>query len=162
MSFAALSWLFAGAVTVHNLEEALWLPAWSARNRRFPSRVTPAQFRLVVAVLTALAWAVAAAAARGPRGSIAALLVCGYALAMLANAVAPHLAVTAVTRSYAPGTASAWLLNVPAGAALVHRGVGGGWVAGATLAWVGPLCVVALLLSLPALFALARAILPRS
>jgi hypothetical protein len=31
MKFDALVWVFALAVTIHNLEEALWLPAWSRR-----------------------------------------------------------------------------------------------------------------------------------
>jgi hypothetical protein len=31
MDFVSLSWLFALAVTLHNVEEALFLPAWSRK-----------------------------------------------------------------------------------------------------------------------------------
>jgi len=35
MSFSVLTWAFVVAVTIHNLEEALYLPKWSRAAGRF-------------------------------------------------------------------------------------------------------------------------------
>jgi len=56
MSFPLLSWLFAVAITIHNLEEALWLPAWSQSAGRWHHPVGAREFRFAVGVLTTLAY----------------------------------------------------------------------------------------------------------
>ena len=56
MSFPLLSWLFAVAITIHNLEEALWLPGWSQSAGRWHHPVGAREFRFGVGVLTALAY----------------------------------------------------------------------------------------------------------
>jgi uncharacterized protein with HXXEE motif len=62
MTFFTLTWLFVLAVGLHNLEEALWLPAWSERAGRWCNPVGAREFRFAVVILTAAA-AVAALAA---------------------------------------------------------------------------------------------------
>ena len=129
-TFPVASLAFCLAISAHNLEEAVWLPAWSERAGRLHARVGAREFRFAVIVLTALAWGVAVSAYLGGRESVGAYLLAGYALAMLLNVVAPHLAATALMRSYAPGTATAVLLNLPACALLLRAalllGVRGG------------------------------------
>ena len=73
MSFSVLTWTFVVAVTIHNLEEALYLPKWSRAARRFHHPVGTTEFRFAVIVLTALA-AVCAIAASG--GSVGASISC--------------------------------------------------------------------------------------
>ena len=155
MGFAALALAFCAAVTVHNVEEALFLPDWSRAAARFRAPVGAFEFRFAVAALTLVAYACAALAATG--AAFGAYLVCGYALAMAANAFVPHLVATLALRRYAPGTATGLLLNLPIGAALVAAAAAEGRSAWATFVWAGPMTTVALAAVIPALFALGRA-----
>ena len=111
MSFSVLAWAFVAAVTLHNIEEALNLPAWSRAAGRFHPPVGAKEFRFAVIVLTALA-AICAIAATA--GSVVGLyLLCGSALAMALNVLVPHVAATIALRSYMPGTATGLLIILP-------------------------------------------------
>lgn len=151
--FTILAWLFAAAITIHNLEEAIWLPRWSASAGRFHMRVEASRFRFAVAVLTIAGWAVVAWSAAGSR--FADYLVSGYALAMLVNVVVPHVAATLALRRYAPGTATALALNLPVTALLLRAAFAEGRIAMETFIWAGPLVAVAVAASIPVLFAVS-------
>jgi hypothetical protein len=60
MSFQNLEWLFPLVITLHNAEEALWLPGWSKRAGRWRHPVAPGVFRFAVVILTLLAYPVTA------------------------------------------------------------------------------------------------------
>ena len=111
MTFSGLAWLFALAVTLHNLEEALWLPAWSKTAGRWHVAVGAAEFRFAVIALTLFGYICVGLAVAGSR--LGACLVGGYALAMAFNAVIPHGLATLVMRRYMPGTATAILFLLP-------------------------------------------------
>jgi hypothetical protein len=101
--------VFALAVTVHNLEEWIWLPGFQGP----PALRPPSAFslRFAVTVITLLFWAVPAGLALGiPLEP----MLAGFAAAMIANAAVPHLAASIWFHRYHPGTATAWLLVVPA------------------------------------------------
>lgn len=102
--------LLALAVTLHNAEEMILLP--DLTSPYMPKmQVGPLAFRFAATAIAVLFWLAALALLSGlPVGGILA----GFSLAMIFNAVIPHLAVTARTRRYHPGTATAWLLVVPA------------------------------------------------
>ena len=156
MNFVFLSGLFALAVTLHNLEEALLLPAWSRSAGRWHHPVEAREFRFAVSVLTVFAYAAAYLAAVGGKESVGAYLLAGYALAMLLNVLFPHVLATVVMRRYAPGTATALLLNLPITVLLLDKGLQEGYVQVHRLAWVGPLVVVGILAAIPVLFAIGR------
>jgi Protein of unknown function with HXXEE motif len=156
MSFLALSWLFVLAVALHNLEEALLLPAWSQTAGRWHYAVGAPEFRFAVAILTAAAIATAGMASIGGKGSVGAYLVSGYALAMLLNVLFPHVLATILLRQYAPGTLTALLLNLPACALLLDRALREQYIQTSVFVWVGPVIVLALAASIPLLFALGR------
>jgi hypothetical protein len=161
MSFLVLTWLFVLAIAVHNLEEAVWLPAWSQRIRsqrfgRWHHPVGASEFRLAAIVLTAAGAAAALAANIGGKGSLGAYLVCGYALAMLLNVVFPHLLASLAMREYAPGTLTALLLNAPACALLLELALREGYVDAKIFLWAGPLVVLGIVGSIPLLFAIGR------
>lgn len=147
---------FVVAVALHNLEEALWLPAWSRHAGRWHRPVGDFEFRFAVVVLTIVAAAVAVLAVRQGPGSVGAYLLTGYALAMLANVVAPHVAATVLLRRYMPGTATALALNLPATAALLATAFSEGWISGPVFAFAGPGVALALALSIPPLFGIGR------
>jgi hypothetical protein len=162
MKFETLVWAFAVAVTIHNLEEALLLPAWSRRAGRWHVAVGASEFRFAVIALTLLVYLLAGlAAAGGAIGAIGAYLVCGYALAMALNAFVPHLAASVALRGYAPGTASGLLLNLPIGAALLFEAAAERRIAWPTFAWAGPATVAAIVAAIPPLFALGRVLAAR-
>ncbi|TAM34009.1 MAG: HXXEE domain-containing protein [Rhodanobacter sp.] len=152
MDLSLLGWLFALGVVVHNAEEAWLLPSWPKRPTRW--RITPRVFRLGALVLSLLALLAAWLAAVGGRHSAGAYLLAGYALAMVLNVLAPHVIACLVTRSYAPGTATAVLFNLPLGSWLIHRLLQDGAIEPAVFAWSGPLVVLGLLAFVPVLFAL--------
>ena len=104
--------LLALAVTLHNAEEMILLPGFS--NPYLPrAKVGPVAFRFAAAAIALLFWLAAAALLSGlrVRGVRA-----DFSLAMIFNAIVPHLFVTLATRRYHPGTATAWLLVIPAAA----------------------------------------------
>jgi hypothetical protein len=154
MRFETLAWAFAVAVTVHNLEEALFLPNWSRRAGRWHVPVGASEFRFAVTVLTLLAYLCAALATAG--SSVGDYLLCGYALAMALNALVPHLAATVALRQYAPGTATAVLLNLPIAVATLTEARSENRIAWPTFIWAGPLIVLAIVAAIPLLFALGR------
>jgi hypothetical protein len=156
MTFETLTWLFVLAVALHNLEEALWLPAWSRSPGGWRYAVGAPEFRFAVIVLTAAAAAAALAANLGGKGSVGAYLVCGYGLAMLLNVFFPHLFVSLVLRELSPGTLTALLLNLPACALLLEHALREQYVEVWTFLWVGPLGVLAIAASIPLLFAIGR------
>lgn len=106
---AGAALLFALAVTIHNVEEWIWLPGFP-----HPPALKPPSafaFRFAVAAITLPFWALAAGLVLGfPVEPVLA----GFAAAMIVNAAVPHLAASLWLRRYHPGTGTAWLLVVPA------------------------------------------------
>ncbi len=154
-----MEWLAAAfviAVALHDLEEALWLPAWSRRAGLWHRPVGVLEFRFAVTVLAIAAPAVAVLAVRQGPGSVGAYLLAGYALAMLANVFVPHVAATILMRRYMPGTATALVLVLPASLALLSTAFAGGWVSWPAFALAGPAVAAALALSIPLLFSVGR------
>ena len=158
MRFANLEWLFPVLIILHNAEEAIWLPAWAKRTGFWRSPVSPGAFRFAAAILTALSLAVTWLSVRSGAQTLWTYVTFGYMAAMWANAIYPHIAISIATRRYMPGAATAITLNLPVLSlllmlALVERQVSG-WRAVAYGVGVPGL----LLLSIPALFQLGKAL----
>ena len=162
MTFNLLVWLFAVSITIHNLEEAIWLPGWEPNICRLKIKTGPLEFRFAVSVLTLLAYLAATLAMIGGRGSVGAYLISGYALAMLINVFVPHLLATIITKRYAPGTATAIVLNLPVTILLLRQGFREGVIDTSTFLTAGPLSALGILLLLPILFFIGRRIRPSS
>lgn len=160
MSLVAIGWLFTFGVLAHNTEEALHLPAWSAHAGKWHARVDAAEFRFAVAALSVLLVVVAAAASLASAGSVSAYLMAGYVLAMVLNVLMPHVLVTVVMRKYMPGTATALLLNLPLGVLYLRQALSEQNIQPGVFAWSGPLMVLFIVASIPALFALGRKLYP--
>jgi hypothetical protein len=130
MSFRNLLWLFPIVVTLHHVEEAIWLPGWESKRAWWHSPVTPGSFRFTVAVLTVLAFAVTWLSARSGKQTVWTYLAFGYMVAVLANVLIPHLALTVTLRSYMPGVVTAVALNLPVLSLLVVLAIREGYVSG--------------------------------
>jgi len=156
-SEVALVWAVPAAIAVHNLEEALWLPAWSARKAgRWSSRAGAWEFRFAVVVLTGLAILIGALTQLNGWASPWHYLLGCYALGQAINVFIPHAAATVVTRSYAPGLATGALLVLPAAALLLHTGFAAHQLQAGRFALTAAVFLPALVLSIPVLFHIGR------
>ena len=114
MMSAAL--LFLLGFSLHNIEEALWLPAWSQKAKRFHEPVGPDEFRFAVIMVTALGYFLTFTHfLLLPDSPIFRYAYLGFIAMMVLNAVFPHLASTIVLRSYCPGLSTGLALNIPVG-----------------------------------------------
>ena len=158
MSYRNLMWLFPIVLTLHNAEEAIWLPGWSKRAVIWHSPVTPGFFRFVVTVLTVLAFAVTWLSAESGKQTVWTYLAFGYMVAVLANVLIPHLALTVMLRSYMPGVATGVVLNLPVLSLLVVMALKEGYVSGWKAAEYSAGVAGLLLLFIPALFKSGKAL----
>lgn len=158
MTLAALAWLFTCGALLHNLEESLWLPRWSAHATRWYRPVPVSVFRIAASMLSLIFVAVTLAATLSPPRGVAAYLMAGYALAMALNALFPHLLATIAQHRTMPGTATGVLLNLPLGVFYLHRALAEQAIEWHVFRWAGPLVVVGFLALMPLLFALARGV----
>lgn len=158
MDFTHWQWLFPLAVTLHNLEEGIWLPSWSRSAGRWQRAVHPGAFRFAVAVLTLLALLVTWWSVEAGAESVGVYLLAGYAAAMLVNVAVPHLIASLVLRRYMPGLGTALLLNLPVTVGLLVSAVDGGYVHFPLVAYVGAGVTVVLLASIPVLLAAGQSL----
>jgi len=158
MSYRNLVWLFPIVVTLHNAEEAMWLPAWAKRTGFWRTPVSPGVFRFAVSILTALAFAITWLSAESGKQTVWSYLAFGSMVVALVNVLIPHLAATLARRSYMPGVATAVVLNLPVLTLLVAMALKEGYVSGgkASVYSVGVAALLAA--SIPALFKIGRAL----
>ena len=155
--FSRLQWLFPIAITLHNIEEGIWLPAFMAAHRtELPWTYTPAEFRFALVVLTTAAWIVTYLSWRTGPQTVWAYLLFGSIVAMLVNVLVPHIPAAIIFRGYAPGVVTAVFVNLPVLALLTRWAIRDRYVPGRRAVAYGvgvPLGIVALV---PVLFALGR------
>jgi hypothetical protein len=147
-------------LTLHNLEEALFMPGFlerfADRAGRLPSflagllpDVTLAQFLIALALVTVAPYLFAASGPLERRGR-AFYLVLGTQMVVLLN-VAVHVAGAVWMRGYVPGLVTALLVNLPFSVYLFRRALRGGWLRWREMAW---LVLAALLVHGPGLVGL--------
>jgi len=117
----ALAVFFCLAITLHNIEEAIWLPQWSKQGLKFQKAVTPNEFHFAMLVITALAYLSAFFFIFFPQSNFAKWLFVGFLGAMIINAVFPHLLATIIMKKYAPGLVTGLLLNIPINCFIIQR-----------------------------------------
>ncbi|MBI5034195.1 MAG: HXXEE domain-containing protein [Chloroflexi bacterium] len=117
-------WIFFPlAITLHNLEEALWLPRWSHHAKRFHPPVEQNEFVFAVIVVTLLAYLSTFLAMAFPSVFILRLIFFGVLGMMILNAFVPHLAATIVLRRYCPGLVTALFLMVPVNSVILYQAI---------------------------------------
>ncbi|WP_249870010.1 HXXEE domain-containing protein [Oceanobacillus saliphilus] len=105
--------LFLFAITLHNLEEALWLPEWSNSISKFHKPVRKNEFYFAAIFITSLAYLSAFFYLFFPDSTIAKYVLIGFLGSMIINAIFPHFIATIVLKRYAPGLLTGVLLNIP-------------------------------------------------
>lgn len=109
LPFPSVVWLLPVAFTLHNAEEWIWLPGWSAEGFRTPPRSAELRFALVV--LTSAVWVIAFFASRSRAGGAAVYAAVAAAAIILLNVLFPHVLATVVFGQYAPGVVTAVVIN---------------------------------------------------
>jgi hypothetical protein len=108
--------LFLLGFSLHNIEEALWLPQWSQNATRFHKPVSNNEFHFAVIMVTAIGYLFTFQYfVFGSTYAIAKFAYLGFILMMVFNTFFPHILSTIYLKKYAPGTLTALLLNFPIG-----------------------------------------------
>jgi hypothetical protein len=154
--FRYLQLLFPILVALHNAEEAISLPQWARRTGLPFGAVEPAVFRFAVIVFTVLAFAVTVLSAVFGDRTLWANLTFGYMIALLLNALVPHIAVSIVKGTLMPGVVTAAALNLPILSFLAVLALKEGYVSPHDALVFSVAVPILLLLLMPLLFKLGR------
>ena len=123
-SFRSMQWAFPIAVSLHNGEEAFFMPKWVATHSgHLPWHPRPVLIWAALLLATLAAFAVTVLSARKGKQSIWTYLLFGYSAAMLINVFAPHIPATLIFGQYTPGVVTAVLTNLPVMSILLYKAV---------------------------------------
>ena len=157
LSFRQLQWLFPIALTLHNVEEGIWLPAFAAAHRtQVPWTFTPNGFRIALVVLTAAAWIITMVGWRTGPQSLGTYLEFGYIITVLVNVLVPHVPAAIIFGGYAPGVVTAVVVNLPVLTLLSTLAIRERYVSGRKAVVFGVAVPLGIVAVLPVLFALGR------
>jgi hypothetical protein len=106
-------WLFPLTFAVHNIEEALFLPAWSKSAGRFHKPVGVFEFVFTLVVLTTASVIITVLAGSAGKQTLPSYLYFAFNFGMLVNVLYPHLTATIVLKKYCPGLSTGMLFLVP-------------------------------------------------
>ena len=120
--YRKIVWLLAITETLHNIEEAIWLPGWSKSAGMWHPPVNPFEFRFAVAAITLLIYGIIYYFSK-KYSNISKYLMAGSLAIILFNVLMPHLLATIITGRYTPGVVTGLLFNVPATLYLLQRGI---------------------------------------
>jgi hypothetical protein len=112
--------IFLFGFTLHNLEEAVWLPRWSKYAEKFHAPVKSDQFIFAVIVVTLIGYLLAALDfLLSSPGNLVNYAWLGFVGMMGLNSIFPHLLATIVLKKYAPGLFTGLFLNLPLSLVLI-------------------------------------------
>lgn len=111
---------FGVGVTLHNLEEAAYLPGWFRSNLKFLFEPNRKIYWILTSLVSVVIWVAIVGVYISPEDNRLQTVLSGFALLMVINVVLPHLALTLIKRSYSPGTGTAIVFNLPLGVLLIR------------------------------------------
>lgn len=117
-----LVWIVALSETLHNIEEAIWMPGWSHSAGMWQQPVGTFEFRFAVTVLTLLFYGIIFYYYRSNNQS-AKYLMSGLLVLILFNVFIPHLLAAIFLTRYAPGVITGVLFNIPVTLYFLRRGI---------------------------------------
>lgn len=108
--------LFLMGFTLHNIEEAIWMPKWSKHAKKYHKEVTANEFIFAVIIITAIGYLFTFQYfIFSDKYIISKYLYLGFILMMVVNVLIPHLVSSIKLKRYCPGTLTGILLNLPIG-----------------------------------------------
>lgn len=127
---------FGIGVTLHNLEEAVYWPRWVSSNLRLFFEPNRKIYWILTSLISVVIWIpIVGVCLSRPQAGRFQNVLSGFALAVAVNAVFPHLALSLAKRSYAPGTATGMLLNLPLGVLLIREQLAAAATASSAYLW---------------------------
>jgi hypothetical protein len=120
LSYKLTAVLFGIGVTLHNLEEAMFLADWTRSHLKLRFEPNHKIYWVLTSLLSIAIWIPVVGVCASKESSRFQDALSGFALAMAVNAVLPHLAISLVKRSYSPGLGTGMLFNLPLGVLLIH------------------------------------------
>jgi len=154
-----LTWSFPMAIALHNLEEAIWLPAWSRKYAgQWHRTVGDVEIRFAVTVLTGIIFAIASMTWLSGWGSIWHYLLAAAALGQSVNIIFPHLVGTIAVGKYSPGLLTGIIGVWPSSAFLLYKGFINGQLDAVKLIVVTLIFVPLMLAGIPLFFWIGRKI----
>ncbi|QUI21413.1 HXXEE domain-containing protein [Vallitalea pronyensis] len=151
-------WIFPLAITLHNMEEGLWMPKWSEKHPRFSKIKGKNEFHFALICVTILAYMATFLFALFQSEVIFRYLFYGFVGAMLLNAIMPHLLVTIITKKYCPGVLTGVFLNIPCFSLLIIHSVNEKLINGIEVMISTGIMSIVLLGLLPILFKIGRGV----
>lgn len=112
--------IFLFAITLHNVEEALWLPTWS-KHSKFHKPVGKNEFYFAVIVISSLAYLSTFLYLAFPHSNLVKYILIGFLGSMIINAIFPHLLASIMLKSYVPGLLTGILLNIPINSFILYQ-----------------------------------------
>ena len=119
--------IFILGFTLHNLEEAVWLPRWSHFAEKFHKPVEPDEFIFAVIVITIFGYLLTVLDfLTGAGVSFINYIYLGFVGMMGLNTILPHLLAAFVLKRYSPGLITGLLLNLPLSIIIIFGSVRNG------------------------------------
>jgi len=106
-------WLFPIAFTIHNIEEAFWLPAYSKSAGKFHKPVNTFEFVFALIIITLISILITILFYLNGKESLACYLFFAFNFGMLVNVFYPHLIATILLKKYCPGLITGILFLFP-------------------------------------------------
>jgi uncharacterized protein with HXXEE motif len=161
-----LLWLVPIFITIHNLEEAVFMPAFlEKRNYSIPSPmsvllppITYEQFLVALFIVTAIPYVIAWRAVQ-QRAVAVHMLLC-LQIIMLINVIA-HVATALFIGGYAPGVVTALAINLPFSICFLRLAVSEMWVSKKAMALLALVGLVLHAVALPGILILSGEIVRR-
>jgi hypothetical protein len=120
-SYKLTAILFGIGVTVHNLEEAMFLVKWTRSHLKLWFEPNPQIYWALTSLVSVVIWIPIVGVCVSNESTRFQTALSGFALAMAINAVWPHFALSLVKHSYSPGAGTGLLFNLPLGVLLIHE-----------------------------------------
>jgi hypothetical protein len=108
--------------TLHNAEEAVWLPAWSQTAGIWHPPVGACEFRFAAIAVTVIVYGTISCFVRY-NTRFARTIMSGALVMVLVNVLVPHLVASLVLSGYAPGVIAGIVSNILVSLYLLRRGV---------------------------------------
>ena len=150
--------LFLLSITLHNVEEALWLPQWSKYAMKFHKKVEKNEFYFAVLIITLIAYLSTSLFIFFPNVLLLKYLYFGFVGAMLINTIFPHLIATIIMKKYSPGLITGMLLQIPVNSLIIVKSINSGVINPYYLLLSTVVVGALLLLIIPVLFKIGTTI----
>ncbi|HLJ45106.1 MAG TPA: HXXEE domain-containing protein [Bryobacteraceae bacterium] len=119
-SYKLIAILFGIGVTLHNLEEAMFLVSWARSHVTLWFEPNPKIYWVLTSLVSVVIWVPIVGVCISPESLHFQSVLSGFALVMAVNAVLPHFIISLAKHSYSPGAGTGMLFNLPLGVLLIH------------------------------------------